>query len=143
FVMLPSCVPSTRLETAGAILTNEDLSPLYGLPNVIGLAEMMNVPGFLGGVDLNAYIGAGMKSDHECLSRGEALEKVRRGMSIWIREGTAAKNLDELLPLVTRENSERFAFSTDDRHPWDLLSHGHLDYHVRRAIASGLDPVLA
>jgi adenine deaminase len=170
FVMLPSCVPSTHLETSGAILSAADLAPLYERPSVLGLAEMMNVPGFLfgdpvvrdkiedarrrgvridghspllSGLDLNAYIGAGMKSDHECLSRAEALEKVRRGMSIWIREGTAAKNLDELLPLVTRENSERFAFSTDDRHPWDLLAHGHIDHHVRRAIAAGLDPVLA
>src|SRR5258706_738409 len=169
-VMLPSCVPSTHLETAGAALSAEDLAPLYGAPRVLGLAEMMNVPGFLfgdpivrakvedarrrgvpidghspllSGLDLNAYIGSGMRSDHECLSREEAHEKVRRGMSIWIREGTAAKNLDELLPLVTRENSERFAFATDDRHPWDLLAHGHLDYHVRRAVASGLDPVLA
>ena len=170
FIMLPSCVPSTHLETAGATLGAEDLEPLYGLPRVTGLAEMMNVPGFLfgdpgvrgkveaarkrkvpidghspllSGLDLNAYVGAGMKSDHECLSRAEAHEKVRRGMSIWIREGTAAKNLDDLLPLVTRENSERFAFATDDRHPWDLLAHGHLDHHVRRAVALGLDPVLA
>ncbi|HQR68165.1 MAG TPA: adenine deaminase [Thermoanaerobaculia bacterium] len=169
-VMLPSCVPATHLETAGAALGPSDLEPLYGLPRVLGLAEMMNVPGFLfgdpavrgkvedarrrgvpidghspllSGLDLNAYVGAGVRSDHECLSRGEAAEKVRRGMSIWIREGTAAKNLDDLLPLVTRENSERFAFATDDRHPWDLLSHGHLDHHVRRAIGLGLDPVLA
>jgi len=169
-VMLPSCVPSTHLETAGAALGPSDLEPLYGLPRVLGLAEMMNVPGFLfgdpivrgkvesarrrgvpidghspllSGLDLNAYIGAGIRSDHECLSRSEASEKVRRGMSIWIREGTAAKNLDDLLPLVTRENSERFAFATDDRHPWDLLAHGHLDHHVRRAIGLGLDPVLA
>ena len=170
FVMLPSCVPSTPLETAGASLGPEDLEPLYGRPRVLGLAEMMNVPGFLfgdegvrgkvdaarrrgvpmdghsprlTGLDLNAYIGAGIRSDHECLSRGEAEEKVRRGMSIWIREGTAAKNLDELLPLVTPSNSERFAFATDDRHPWDLLAHGHVDHHVRRAVAIGLDPVLA
>jgi adenine deaminase len=170
FVMLPSCVPSTHLETAGANLAAADLAPLYGLPNVLGLAELMNVPGFLfgdpgvvakvedarargvpidghspllSGLDLNAYIGAGMRSDHECLSRAEAHEKVRRGMDIWIREGTAAKNLDDLLPLVTAANSERFAFATDDRHPWDLLAHGHLDHHVRRAIALGLDPVLA
>lgn len=170
FVMLPSCVPSTHLETAGAVLSASDLAPLYDLPKVLGLAEMMNVPGFLfgdpgvvskvedarrrgapidghspllSGLDLNAYIGAGMRSDHECLSRAEAHEKVRRGMSIWIREGTAAKNLDDLLPLVTAANSERFAFATDDRHPWDLLAHGHLDHHVRRAIALGLDPVLA
>ena len=170
FVMLPSCVPSTHLETAGAVLSAEDLAPLYDLPDVLGLAEMMNVPGFLlgdpgvaakvedarrlgvpidghspllSGLDLNAYIGAGMRSDHECLSRDEAHEKVRRGMSIWIREGTAAKNLDDLLPLVTLANSERFAFATDDRHPWDLLAHGHLDHHVRRAIALGLDPVIA
>jgi adenine deaminase len=170
FVMLPSCVPSTHLETAGAALGPEDLEPLYGLPRVLGLAEMMNVPGFLSGdpgvrgkvegarrrgvpidghspllsgLDLNAYVGAGIRSDHECLSKGEAAEKVRRGMSIWIREGTAAKNLDDLLPLVTGENSERFAFATDDRHPWDLLVHGHVDHHVRRAISLGLDPVLA
>src|ERR1039457_6753203 len=189
FVMLPSCVPSTHLETAGAVLSASDLGPLYDLPNVLGLAEMMNVPGFLfadpgvarkiedarrrgvpidghspllsgrrsgrrgvpidghspllSGLDLNAYIGAGMRSDHECLSRAEAHEKVRRGMDIWIREGTAAKNLDDLLPLVTPANSERFAFATDDRHPWDLLTHGHLDHHVRRAVALGLDPVLA
>jgi adenine deaminase len=170
FVMLPSCVPSTHLETAGAALSAADLAPLYDLPNVLGLAELMNVPGFLfgdpavvakvedarrrrvpidghspllSGLDLNAYIGAGIRSDHECLSRAEAHEKVRRGMDIWIREGTAAKNLDDLLPLVTAANSERFAFATDDRHPWDLLTHGHLDHHVRRAIALGLDPVLA
>ncbi len=170
FIMLPSCVPSTHLETSGASLGPDDLEPLYGLPRVTGLAEMMNVPGFLfgdpgvrgkveaarrrrvpidghspllTGLDLNAYVGAGMKSDHECLSRSEALEKVRIGMSIWIREGTAAKNLDDLLPLVTAQNSERFAFATDDRHPWDLLAHGHVDHHVRRAIALGLDPVLA
>lgn len=170
FIMLPSCVPSTHLETSGAVMGAEDLAPLYELHGVLGLAEMMNVPGFLfgdpgvrakvedarrrrvpidghspllSGLDLNAYVGAGIRSDHECLSRAEAHEKVRRGMSIWIREGTAAKNLDELLPLVTRDNSERFAFATDDRHPWDLLTHGHLDHHVRRAIAAGLDPVLA
>jgi adenine deaminase len=170
FVMLPSCVPSTHLETAGASLSAADLAPLYALPKVLGLAELMNVPGFLfgdpgvvakvedarrrrvpidghspllSGLDLNAYIGAGIRSDHECLSRAEAHEKLRRGMDIWIREGTAAKNLDELLPLVTAANSERFAFATDDRHPWDLLRHGHLDHHVRRAIALGLDPVLA
>jgi adenine deaminase len=170
FVMLPSCVPSTHLETAGATLSAGDLAPLYGLPGVLGLAEMMNVPGFLfgdpgvaakvedararrvpidghapllSGLDLNAYVGAGIRSDHECLSRAEAHEKVRLGMDIWIREGTAAKNLDDLLPLVTAANSERFAFATDDRHPWDLLTHGHLDHHVRRAIALGLDPVLA
>src|SRR5512140_1373179 len=170
FVMLPSCVPSTHLETAGAALSAADLAPLYDLPNVLGLAELMNVPGFLfgdpavvakvedarrrrvpidghspllSGLDLNAYVGAGIRSDHECLSRAEAHEKVRRGMDIWIREGTAAKNLDDLLPLVTAANSERFAFATDDRHPWDLLAHGHLDHHVRRAIALGLDPVIA
>ena len=169
-VMLPSCVPATHLETAGATLGAKDLASFYGRKNVLGLAEMMNVPGFLfgdpgvrakvedavsrslpidghspllSGLDLNAYIGAGIRTDHECLGRDEATEKVRRGMSIWIREGTAAKNLDDLLPLVTAKNSERFAFATDDRHPWDLLTHGHVDHHVRRAIAMGLDPVLA
>ena len=169
-VMLPSCVPATHLETAGADLGPADLARFYGRKNVLGLAEMMNVPGFLfgdpnvrakvedaasrglpidghspllSGLDLNAYVGAGIRTDHECLGREEAAEKVRRGMSIWIREGTAAKNLDDLLPLVNATNSERFAFATDDRHPWDLLTHGHVDHHVRRAIALGLDPVLA
>jgi adenine deaminase len=169
-VMLPSCVPATHLETAGADLGPADLARFYGRKNVLGLAEMMNVPGFLygdpsvrakvdeaatrglpidghspllTGLDLNAYVGAGIRTDHECLGREEATEKVRRGMSIWIREGTAAKNLDDLLPLVSATNSERFAFATDDRHPWDLLTHGHVDHHVRRAIALGLDPVLA
>lgn len=169
-VMLPSCVPATHLETAGADLGPADLARFYGRKNVLGLAEMMNVPGFLfgdpnvrakvedaasrglpidghspllSGLDLNAYVGAGIRTDHECLGREEATEKVRRGMSIWIREGTAAKNLDDLLPLVNAGNSERFAFATDDRHPWDLLTHGHVDHHVRRAIALGLDPVLA
>ena len=94
----------------------------------------------LSGLDLNAYVGAGIRSDHECLSRAEAHEKVRLGMDIWIREGTAAKNLDDLLPLVTAADLEHYAFATDDRHPWDLLRHGHLDHHVRRAIALGLDP---
>lgn len=169
-VMLPSCVPATHLETAGADLGPADLARFYGRKDVLGLAEMMNVPGFLfgdpnvrakvdeaasrglpidghspllAGLDLNAYVGAGIRTDHECLGREEATEKVRRGMSIWIREGTAAKNLDDLLPLVNAANSERFAFATDDRHPWDLLTHGHVDHHVRRAIALGLDPVLA
>ena len=169
-VMLPSCVPATHLETAGADLGPADLARFYGRKSVLGLAEMMNVPGFLfgdpnvrakvedaagrglpidghspllSGLDLNAYVGAGIRTDHECLGREEATEKVRRGMSIWIREGTAAKNLDDLLPLVNASNSERFAFATDDRHPWDLLTHGHVDHHVRRAIALGLDPVLA
>ena len=169
-VMLPSCVPATHLETAGADLGPADLARFYGRKNVLGLAEMMNVPGFLfgdpnvrakvedaasrglpidghspllSGLDLNAYVGAGIRTDHECLGREEAAEKVRRGMSIWIREGTAAKNLDDLLPLVNAASSERFAFATDDRHPWDLLAHGHVDHHVRRAIALGLDPVLA
>jgi adenine deaminase len=169
-VMLPSCVPATHLETSGAELSAADLATLWDDPLVLGLAEMMNVPGFLfgdpgvrakvetarvrgvpidghspllGGKDLNAYVGAGIRTDHECTSRSEAQEKLRRGMAVWIREGTAAKNLDELLPLVTPASSERFAFATDDRHPWDLLAHGHVDHHVRRAIASGLDPVLA
>ena len=169
-VMLPSCVPATHLETAGADLGPADLARFYGRKNVLGLAEMMNVPGFLfgdpnvrakvdeaasrglpidghspllTGLDLNAYVGAGIRTDHECLGREEATEKARRGMAIWIREGTAAKNLDDLLPLVHAGNSEIFAFATDDRHPWDLLTHGHVDHHVRRAIALGLDPVLA
>ena len=170
FVMLPSCVPATPLETAGASLSASDLAPFYGRPGDLGLAEEMNVPGIhqgdasvrakvedarrrgvpidghaplLGSLDLNAYAGAGIRSDHECVGADEALEKLRRGMSVWIREGTAAKNFDALLPHVSWARAGRFAFATDDRHPWDLLALGHVDFHVRRAIASGMDPILA
>jgi adenine deaminase len=168
YVMAPSCVPATPMETAGAELTAADIEQILARPRVIGLAEMMNFPGVLfrvpavleklriagdrpidghapglSGLDLNAYIAAGVRSDHECTELGEAREKLRRGMHIFIREGTTARNLDALLPLVTPANSRFCHFCTDDRHPDTLLGEGHIDDVVRRAIAGGLDPVTA
>ena len=168
YVMLPSCVPATRMETSGAELTSGDLTLLLSRDRVIGIAEMMNYPGViagdhevlnkiriaggrrvdghapgLGGKDLCAYIDAGIHSDHECVTAAEALEKLRLGMYIMIREGTTEKNLKELIKIVTPQNSRRFMFVTDDRHPGDLLEEGHVDHLVRMAIAEGIDPVTA
>ncbi len=168
FVMLPSCVPATPMETAGAQLDAEDLKELLGEDKVIGLGEMMNYPGvvnampevlaklqmagdllvdghapLLSGKPLNAYIGAGITSDHECIGAGEAAEKLSKGMYLMIREGSTARNLEGLLPAVTRENSRRCVFATDDRNPGDLLEEGHMDYILRRAVSLGLDGVTA
>ncbi len=168
YVMLPSCVPSTKLETAGAELTAHDLSLLLNDERVLGLAEMMNYPGviyrdpevlakiaiarnkvidghapMLKGKQLYAYVSAGIKSDHECTDVDEAREKLRAGMYIMIREGTAAKNLRGLLPLVNSENSRKFIFVTDDRHLEDIEKQGHIDYLVRTAIKLGVDPIRA
>lgn len=170
YFTLPSCVPATHLETAGASLPAEDLSPLAGHPQVVGLGEMMNYPGVihqdaqvlakidmmrrqgkpidghgpgLSGLDLNAYLMAGIGSDHECASLKEAREKLRSGMHIMIREGTGAKNLHDLLPLVTDRNAHQFMWCTDDRHAQDLLDQGHIDALVADAIRAGLDPVVA
>ncbi|HII06717.1 MAG TPA: adenine deaminase [Methanotrichaceae archaeon] len=167
-IMLPSCVPATHLETSGASLDAEALSKLIDEDGVLGIAEMMNYPGvifkdpqvlakirlagekrvdghcpLLSGRDLAAYVAAGIGSDHECTSLEEAREKLRLGMRIMIREGTAAKNLDDLLPLVNDVNSRRFLFVSDDRHPSDILREGHIDSMVRRAVESGLDPIAA
>ncbi|UCC72879.1 MAG: adenine deaminase [Gemmatimonadota bacterium] len=168
FAMASSCVPATHMETAGAKIEAADLAPLFEHPRVIGLAEVMNFPGvFLGvpevlakiaaagdrpvdghspglsGLPLNAYLAAGVGSDHECTRLEEAREKLRRGMHIFIREGTAARNLEELLPLVTPGNAANCSFCTDDRHPEDLLDEGHVDALVRMGIAEGLDPITA
>jgi adenine deaminase len=168
FVMAPSCVPATAMETSGAELSADDIASFYGHPSVLGLAEMMNFPGVLfkdpvvlekirgakngrvdghapglTGTDLSAYIAAGIRSDHECTTPDEAREKIRKGMCVFIREGTAAKNLEALLPLVGPGNADCFAFCTDDRHPFDLLRQGHMNYLIRRSIELGLDPVLA
>jgi adenine deaminase len=168
FAMASSCVPATDMETSGAKLEASDLAPLFDHPRVIGLAEVMNFPGvFLGapevlakieaagerpvdghspgltGPPLNAYIAAGVGSDHECTRLEEAREKLRRGMHIFVREGTTARNLKELLPLVTPENAANCSFCTDDRHPQDLLDEGHIDALVRMALAEGLGPVTA
>jgi adenine deaminase len=168
YVMLPSCVPATDLETAGASLKAEDLALLMQEERVLGLAEVMNYPGVLfrdpelmaklalaegrpvdghapglSGRDLSAYISAGMGSDHECTTIDEAREKLRSGMHIMLREGSAAKNLRDLLPLVTFANASQFLFVSDDRHPADLLGQGHIDFMVRTAVELGIEPVIA
>jgi adenine deaminase len=168
YVNLPSCVPATEMGTAGADLEAGDLLALADLPRVIGLAEFMNVPGAVLGVPnaleklkafqervidghapgisgkwLQAYVGAGPGSDHECTTPDEMLEKLRLGMVVFIRESTAAQNLRALVPAVTPQNSRRCAFCSDDRHPEDLLDEGHIDHLVRLAISEGLDPITA
>jgi adenine deaminase len=168
FAMASSCVPATDMETSGAQLDASDLEGLFRHPRVIGLAEVMNFPGvFLGvpdvlakiaaagdrpvdghcpglaGPPLNAYVAAGIGSDHECTQLEEAREKLRRGMHIFIREGTTARNLQALLPLVTPGNSAFCSFCTDDRHPEDLVEEGHIDALIRMALTAGLDPVTA
>jgi adenine deaminase len=168
FVMLPTCVPATNLETAGAVLDADALAGLMEEDGVLGLAEVMNYPGVirrdpevmkkirladgrridghapgLTGRDLSAYINAGISSDHECTTLAEAEEKLRQGMYIMLREGSAAKNLLDLLPLVTPQNSRQFLFVSDDRHPADILGEGNIDFMVRLAIEQGLDPITA
>ncbi len=171
YVMLSSCVPASHLESSGAELSAVDLLPFLSDRWVRGLAEMMNYPGVinkdpdvldkirivgsaqvgpidghcpgLSGRDLCAYISAGIRSDHEATTLGEAAEKLRLGMHVMIREGSAARNLDALLPLVTPETVTRFMFVTDDKHVDDLLSEGQIDHMVRRSIAAGLKPAHA
>jgi adenine deaminase len=156
------------METSGAALDAKALAGLMGEDRVLGLAEVMNYPGVirrdpqvlekiklagvkridghapgLTGKDLTAYIVAGITSDHECTSLEEAREKLRQGMYIMIREGSAAKNLSDLLPLVTPQNASQFLFVSDDRHPADILREGHIDFMVKTAIKNGLDPIMA
>lgn len=164
----PSCVPATHLETSGARLEAADLASLLSEPKVIGLAEVMNFPGVIQGdpeivaklcafhgriVDghcpglsghrLSAYAAAGISSDHECVTVEEAREKLRVGLAIFLREASNARNLRDLLPLVTPANERRLCLCTDDRHPIDLLGEGSIDHLVRLAIAAGTDPVTA
>ena len=168
YFVLPSCVPTSELETAGSRLMSYDLSPLLREDWVVGVGEMMNYPGVLGrngdvlakiaiadgkrvdghapslsGRDLNAYIAAGIASDHESSSLQEAREKLQRGMYIMIREGSAARNMEELLPLVTPENARRCMLVSDDTDAAELLEFGHMDQKVKKAIRLGLNPVLA
>ncbi|MBN8597153.1 MAG: adenine deaminase [Planctomycetes bacterium] len=166
---LSSCVPSSHLETSGAHLEAADLAPLFDDPRVVALAELMNFPGVvhadpnvlakinlglvrrlvdghspgLRGKPLQAYLASGISSDHECTTAAEALEKLSRGMRIYIREGSAARNLEALLPAITPGTIGRFCFCTDDRHPGDLADEGHIDHIVRKAIKLGLDPIAA
>ncbi|MGE5359708.1 MAG: adenine deaminase [Bacteroidales bacterium] len=168
YVMASSCVPATALETSGAVLHAEDLVPFQSDPWVLGLAEVMDYRGVVEGDEevlrkldvfrdsiidghapqlhgkaLQAYVAAGIGSDHECTTAEEALDKLRLGMTIFIREGSAARNLSSLVPLVNASNERRFCFCTDDRQPADLLDEGHIDHLVRAAIQRGLDPILA
>jgi len=168
YVNAPSCVPSTHMETTGASLEWYDLEPLQREEYVIGLAEVMNFPGVvygdesvlnkirsfrglvkdghcpgLSGKGLMAYVNASIGSDHECTTVEEALEKLRLGMYIFIREATNAHNLKNLLPMITPENARRICFCTDDRQPADLLEVGSIDYMVRTAIAQGVPPITA
>ena len=168
--MLPSCVPATPLDESGAILDYRSIDSFYDHPRVQGLAEMMNYVGAINadpnviekivaaqahhkkidghapgitGNDLNAYIAAGVYSDHECSTLEDAIAKIERGQFIMIREGTAARNLEALLPLLTPQYADRCMFCCDDKHPSDLLEKGHIDYQVKEAIAHGVDPILA
>lgn len=168
--MLPSCVPATLLDESGAILDYRAIDSFYDHPRVQGLAEMMNFVGAINGDeqtvekivaaqahhkkidghapdlqgnDLNAYIAAGVYSDHECHDVKDAIAKLERGQFIMIREGTAARNLEALMPLLTGKYADRCMFCTDDKHPNDLLEKGHIDYIVKKAISLGADPITA
>ncbi len=168
--MLPSCVPATPMDESGAVLDYRAIDSFYDHPRVQGLAEMMNYPGAIAadaqvlekivaaqvhhkkidghapgltGYDLNAYMAAGVYSDHECSDLADALRKLELGQFIMIREGTAAHNLEALLPLLTPQYAERCMFCCDDKHPSDLLEKGHIDYLVKNAIQAGVDPILA
>ncbi|MDI6836277.1 adenine deaminase [Ciceribacter thiooxidans] len=165
-VQLSSCVPATHLETSGADLPIERLLPFRSHPKVIGLAEFMNFPGvihkdpvcmakleafqgghidghspLLSGNDLNGYLSAGIRTDHECTTATEALEKIRKGMHILVREGSVSKDLHALMPILTERLSPFLALCTDDRNPLDIAEQGHLDYMIREAIRNGVDPV--
>ena len=168
--MLPSCVPATPLDESGAVLDYRAIDSFYDHPRVQGLAEMMNFVGIIAGDDqpvekivaaqahhkkidghapdlvgndLNAYIAAGVYSDHECHDLQDAISKLERGQFIMIREGTAARNLEALAPLLCDKYSERCMFCTDDKHPNDRLEKGHIDYIVKKAIGLGVDPITA
>ena len=168
YVMLPSCVPATPLETSGAVLEAEDLRALVGSPRVCGLGELMNFPGTiagdpsilaklalfpegpvdghapgLSGQDLSAYIAAGPDSEHECTTAREAREKLGKGMYIFLREGTEARNLIDLLPVRNEFNNDRLCLCTDDRHPADLMERGHMDSMLEKAVQAGVPAVSA
>ena len=167
-VQLSSCVPSTEMETSGARIEAGDLAQVMGHPSAIGLAEFMNYPGIihrdpgamaklrlfagghidghcpqLSGLDLNAYVAAGIRTEHEATTAEEALEKLRKGMRVLIREGSVSKDLDALQPILTEATSAYLCLCTDDRNPLDIGEHGHLDYMIRRLIALGTSPLAA
>ena len=164
YVMAPSCVPATQFDESGAVLTAEDIAPLFSHPRVLGLAEMMNYPGviygdssvseklraatgsgviinghapLLSGSELDKYISAGIYDDHECSELNEAMEKLRKGQMIMIREGSAARNLSALMPLFDEPYSRRCMLVTDDKDSADLLGDGHIDSIIRKAVSGG------
>jgi adenine deaminase len=170
FIMLPSCVPATPFENAGASLGPADLEPFYDHPRVIGLGEVMDFPavynndddmlhklatasqkdryidGHASGVDpndINVYMSAGIRTDHECVNSEEAWDRLRKGMYVMLREGSAARDLKALLTAVTDKNARRCLFVTDDKHLDDLINEGSIDHNVRMAIYEGMDPLLA
>ncbi|MEM2636851.1 MAG: adenine deaminase [Candidatus Korarchaeota archaeon] len=168
YIMIPSCVPATPMETSGAELEAYMIEYLIEQKRIIGLAEVMNYPAVInanqsilekiGAVEqhpidghapdlrgklLSAYASVGIRSDHECSNPEEAMEKIRKGMFVMIREGSAARNLVDLISVVTPKNHEFFMFATDDTHPHDLLKRGHIDHLVRLAISNGMDPLIA
>lgn len=169
FTTIPSCVPATKMETSGAEINSAQIEKLLAYPGVVGLGEMMNYPGVieadqaviekiaaahrsgkvidghapaLGGIGLQAYLSSGISSDHECLSAPEAREKMRNGMKVIIRHGSASSSLKELLPLVNERNVESFMLGSDDREVADLIEKGHLNDLLKTAVAWGADPLL-
>ncbi len=168
FVMLPSCVPATPLETSGSSISHKELNYMIQEERVVGIGEMMNFPAVINGdeevhkrivaakwkkidghapgitgKDLNAYIFSNIDSDHESTTAAEAKEKLQKGMHILIREGTSERNLEDLIQVVTKENASHFSFATDDKHPDDLLKEGHIDHCLKKAMDLGLDPMTA
>ena len=166
YIMLPSCVPATNFENAGAILEAEDLKELMYEESVLGLGEMMNYPGVISmdekvieklvlfkdkvidghgpaidGKDLNAYVAAGIATEHECSTLEEVINRVRLGMYILLREGSAAKDLRNIIKAVNKDNLRRFLFCTDDKHPEDLINEGTIDFNIKLAIKEGIDPI--
>lgn len=166
YIMLPSCVPATEFETSGAVLKAEDLRELIDNPRVLGLGELMNYIGVINAEEeiidklnisqkkiidghgpmidkesLNAYKIAGVKTEHECSTIEEMIDRIRVGMYIQIREGTAARNLEELVQGINKDNLRRCIFCTDDKHPEDLIETGHIDNNIRLAIKKGIDPI--
>jgi adenine deaminase len=170
YIMLPSCVPATSFDESGAVLSAQDLEEFYSHPRVLGLAEVMDYPGvisenenvigkirsakshnavinghapLLSGRDLDKYISSGIYDDHECSSVEEAMERIRKGQMIMIRQGSAAKNLVDLLPLFEKPWSDRCMLVSDDKHPEDLVNRGHIDDAIRIAVKRGRSPVTA
>lgn len=170
YIMLPSCVPATPFENAGASLAHSDLEPFYDHPRVLGLGEVMDFPSVFNTNDgmlskivnaklkgkcidghasglhadgINVYMSAGIRTDHECVSAEEALERLRKGMYVMLREGSAAKDLVELLKAVNEHNARRCLFVTDDKHLDEVIDEGSIDFNIKTAIENGIDPLLA